>query len=86
MRRISLFAALALLAACASEPEPVANRFERTHAEIENKAKALEADVENQVRAVEAEMQQEVDALANQANLTAPAAEANSVETNNSAN
>lgn len=83
MRRLLPAAALAFLAACTSEPEPVANRFDRTHDEIENKAKALEAEVENQVRAVEADMQREIDALANQANLAAPAADANAAETAN---
>jgi len=82
MRRLLLATTLVLLAACGSEPEPVANRFDRTHDEIENKAKALEADVENQVRAVEADMQSEIDALANQANLAAPPAEANAAEAN----
>jgi hypothetical protein len=65
--------AIITLAACNSEPEPVANRFDRTHAEIENKANALEAVVENQVRAIEADTQREIDALANQANAAAPA-------------
>lgn len=65
--------ALAALAACNTEPEPVANRFDRTHAEIENKARALEAAVENQVRAIETDTQREIDALANQANAAAPA-------------
>lgn len=82
MRRLLVPLALAALAACTSEPEPVANRFERTHDEIENKAKALEAAVENQVGAIEADTQREIDALADQANATAPVeaapAEANS--------
>lgn len=82
MKRLPLFAALVFLAACGSEPEPVANRFDRTQDEIENKANALEADVENQVRAVEADMQSEIDALANQADLAAPPAEANAAEAN----
>ncbi|MDQ8758299.1 hypothetical protein RCO27_18885 [Sphingosinicella sp. LHD-64] len=73
MRPLVAVLAMSVLAACSSEPEPVANRFERTNAEIENKAKALEAAVENQVGAIEAETQREIDALANQANAAAPA-------------
>jgi hypothetical protein len=75
MRPLVAFLALALttLAACVNEPEPVANRFDRTNAEIENKANALEASVENQVRTIEADTQREIDALADQANLAAPA-------------
>lgn len=83
MRRLILLAALASLAACAREPEPVANRFEATSAEIENRARALEAEVDNQVRTVEGDMQREIDALANQANLAAPAADANAAADTN---
>ena len=79
---ILLTASLLALAACSSEPEPVANRFERTESEIENKANALAAQVENQVSGIEAGVQQEIDALANQANLAAPATEGNAVEAN----
>lgn len=82
MRRSLPLAALLALAACSNEPEPVANRFERTNAEIENRAKALEAAVENQVSAIEAETQREIDALANQANAAAPAVETNAAEAN----
>ena len=75
MTRAWLFivAPLALLA-CATEEETVANRFDRTNAEIENKARELESEVENQVRAIEAEKQNEIDAIANaQANVAMPA-------------
>jgi hypothetical protein len=65
MRTLFLFAALSLLVACTSEEEPVANRFDRTNAELENKARELEAEVANQVGAAEAQMQNEIDALAN---------------------
>ena len=78
MRYTALFLALAALAACSSEEEPVANRFDRTNAEIENKARALEAEVANQVSAVDAQMQNEIDALAAQADA------ANVVEANDS--
>ena len=44
-------AAAVLLPACSREEEPVANRFERQKAAIENKASALEAQVENEVGA-----------------------------------
>ena len=72
-------ALLLALPACAQEEEPVANRFERQKAEIENKASALEAQVENQVSAVEARLQNEVDVLIQ--NRPAPA-EANAAEAN----
>ena len=65
MRIATLSLALSLLAACTAEEEPVANRFDRTKAELENKARALEAEVANQVGAVEAQMQNEIDAFAN---------------------
>jgi len=71
MRSLILALALASLAGCTTEEEPVANRFDRSAAELANKARELEAEVENQVSAVEAEMQNEIDAISNQANLTA---------------
>lgn len=67
---------VALLAACAQEEEPVANRFERTQAEIENKARAYEATVENEVSAIEARLDNEADAFLNAtvaSNAAAPA-------------
>ena len=69
---LSLLAPL-VLAACAAEEEPVANRFDRTNAELENKARVLEAEVANQVSAVDAQMQNEIDAFANAAALNATA-------------
>jgi len=73
MNRVLPLLALLALAACTSEEESVANRFDRTNAEIENKARELEADVENQVRGIEAEMQNEIDSIANRQNSAAPA-------------
>ena len=71
-RALPLLALLAL-AACTQQEESVANRFDRTNAEIENKARELESEVENQVRAVEAQKQNEIDAIVNaQANMAAP--------------
>lgn len=65
---LALLAALSL-SACRAQPESVANRFDRTSAEIENMARQLDAETENQVRAVEADMQNQIDAIAaNQAN------------------
>jgi outer membrane lipopolysaccharide assembly protein LptE/RlpB len=79
MRPLAAFLALALLAACSRQAEePVANRFERMSAEIENKANALEAEVANRVGAAEARIQEEIDALANR---PAPA-ETNAAESN----
>ncbi len=76
MTRFACLAALLALAACSAQEESVANRYGRTSAEIENKARALEADVENQVRGVEADVQNQIDALANrQANAPAEANE-----------
>jgi len=73
MTRLAALAVLAL-AACARQEEPVANRFDRTTAEIENKARELEAETENQVRAIEAEREAEGNAfIANQLNLAMPA-------------
>ena len=57
--------ALILLPACTQEEEPVANRFERQKAEIENKARAFEAQVENEVSAAEARLENEIDTLQN---------------------
>jgi hypothetical protein len=75
---LPLLTAVLLLPACAQEEEPVANRYERQKAEIENKANALEAQVENDVSATEARLQNEVDALQqNQAAVEGNAAEAN---------
>lgn len=73
MRPLVVLLAAVLVVSCTNEPEPIANRFDRTHDEIENKAKALEAAVENQVGAIEADTQREIDALADQANMVAPA-------------
>ena len=79
MRALSLcLAAFALLPACAQEEEPVANRFERQKAEIENKARAFEAQVENEVSAAEARLQNEVDVLLQ--NQAGNAVEANAAE------
>jgi outer membrane biogenesis lipoprotein LolB len=65
MRAATLILATALLAACTAEEEPVANRFDRTNAELENKARELENEVEGEVSAVESQMQNEIDAFAN---------------------
>lgn len=81
IRTVSI-AALLVLAACARQEEPVANRFDRTTAEIENKARELEAETENQVRAIEAEREAEGNAfIANQLNLAMPV-EANQATAN----
>lgn len=72
-RRFAL-ALLLILSACRAQPESVANRFDRTQAQIENQARALESETENQVRAVEAEMDAQGNAfVANQLNATMPA-------------
>lgn len=68
------------LSACASEEEPVANKWERQAAEIENKAAAIEAEVDNEVRALEARLDNEVDALLHNG------AAANAVEAGGTAN
>ena len=73
---ISAIAATLVLIACNPEEEPVANRFERQKAEIENKAQALETQVENEVSAVEGRLENEADAL------TRNQAEVNAAETN----
>ena len=68
MRQIVLIlpaTAALLLPACNREEEPVANRFERQAAEIQNKARALEAQVENEVGGVEASLENEIDTLQN---------------------
>lgn len=86
MTRLAL-AALLPLAACGQQPEPVANRFDRTSAEIENLARELTAETDNQVRTVESDVQNQIDAIAaeqaeaampggNLANAAAPAANA----------
>lgn len=76
MRRAA-FAIAFVLAACARQEEPVANRFDRTSAEIENLANALTAETDNQVRSVETDVQNQIDAIAaNQANAVVPAPEA----------
>ena len=57
--------AVVAFAGCSQEEEPVANRYERQKAEIENKASAFEAQVENEVSAAEARLEKEADALLN---------------------
>ena len=81
MRRVLPILALfvvVLLPACTQEEEPVANRFERQKAEIENKARAFEAQVENEVSAAEARLENEADMQLNRA----PAEDANAAEGN----
>ena len=73
---LPLLATLALLPACSDEPEPVANRFERQKAEIENKARELENQVENEVSALEAKLDDEVDILLNRGDGNGAANEA----------
>ena len=70
-----LIATILLLAACRQEEEPVANRYDRQKAEIENTAHTLESQVENEVGAAEARLQNEVDVLIR--NQAQPPAEAN---------
>jgi PBP1b-binding outer membrane lipoprotein LpoB len=65
MRRAIFLISALLLAACTAEEEPVANRFDRTNAELENKARELENEVDAEVSAVESQMQNEIDAFAN---------------------
>jgi outer membrane murein-binding lipoprotein Lpp len=62
----SVVGALLLLAGCADEEEPVANRFERAKAEIENKAQELETTVENEVSALENRLDGEASTFLNQ--------------------
>ncbi|HEX8639683.1 MAG TPA: hypothetical protein VF704_00860 [Allosphingosinicella sp.] len=66
MRAPATALALLLLAGCGREEEPVANRFERAKAEIENKARELENTVENEVSAVENSLDHEASAFLNQ--------------------
>jgi len=74
MIRLFCLAAPLALAACSAREEPVANRFDRTTAEIENKARELNFVVENEVRAIERDVQNQIDALAaNQAEAAMPA-------------
>jgi hypothetical protein len=54
-----------LLGGCGREEEPVAEKYERQAAAIQNKAQALEAQVENEVAAAEARLDTEADALLN---------------------
>ncbi len=63
MRLIIVAVATIALVGCSREEEPVADRFDRQKAEIENKAQALEAQVENEVSAAEARLDNEADAL-----------------------
>ena len=79
MRSAAILLAIMLLPGCSREEEPVANRFERQKAEIEDKARAFEAQVENEVSAAEARLQNEVDALMQ--NQAAPA-DANAADGN----
>ena len=65
-----VIAALLTLAACAAEPESVANRFARTTAEIENKARAYEAKAENEANMIVAPIDNEADAFLNGNNLS----------------
>ena len=74
-----LAVSLVLLCACTQEEEPVANRFARQKAEIENKARAFESQVENEVSAAEARLENEADL---QLNRAPAAAEANAAEGN----
>lgn len=88
-RSVPAFASLALvasLAACGREEEPVADKYERARAEIENKAAAYEAQVANEVGALEAQLDNQADLILNAAagadaaaNAAANAAEANAV-------
>ena len=71
---VAVSAAL-LLPACSREEEPVADKFDRQKAEIENKARTLETQVENEVSAAEARLQNEVETLVQ--NQSPPPAEAN---------
>jgi len=73
MIRLAALTAFLALSACTSPEEPVANRYDRTAAEIENLARQLDAETENQVRGVEADVQNQTDAIANsQANQAMP--------------
>ncbi len=58
--------AVLLLAGCGGEEEPVANRFERAKAAIENKAQELETTVENEVSALENRLDSETSTFLNQ--------------------
>ena len=78
---LALLPVFLAVAGCSREEEPVANRFERQKAEIEEKARTYEAQVENEVSAAEARLQNEVDVmLQNQA----PPVEANAADDNRS--
>ncbi len=80
MRRVlPILTLLVLLPACTQEEEPVANRFARQKAEIENKARAFESQVENEVSAAEARLENEADM---QLNRAPAAAETNAAEAN----
>lgn len=82
MRKILILATVAALAACTSEEEPIANKFEREAAEIENKAAAFENQVENEVSAAEARLDREADELLNTMSSGNAAAEANAADAN----
>ena len=66
MRALANAIAVLLITGCGGEEEPVANKFERARAEIENKARTLETQVENEVSAFENRLDSEASAFLNQ--------------------
>ncbi|HEV2867414.1 MAG TPA: hypothetical protein VGX37_12965 [Allosphingosinicella sp.] len=74
MRAATILCALALLAACSREEEPVANRYARTKAEMESKARAYEAQADNEVSAAEARLDNETAAFLERQQANAEAA------------
>lgn len=73
---LPLLALLLFTAACGREEEPVANRFERARAEIENKAEAYEAQADNEVAAAVAALENEAEVFLNAAAAANESAEA----------
>ena len=77
---LPLLALVFFTAACAQEEEPVANRFERARAEIENKAAAYEAQADNEVAAAVAALENEAEVFLNAAAAANHSAEATPAE------
>ncbi len=71
MRLTTFLLAMAALAACGREEEPVANQVARQNAEVENKAAAYEREVANEVAATEAQLEKEADMAVNLAEQNA---------------
>ncbi|TMJ14638.1 MAG: hypothetical protein E6G94_09160 [Alphaproteobacteria bacterium] len=86
LRRTSMLAAIAVLAACNAAPENIQDKAENTSRALENKAAVIGAEAENSVDAASETLENQAAALQQEIDGNAPATNASDDASNATTN